>query len=467
MSFASCPCPMPELTPVPSQVDAPPVAATADRRNGGVRTLWRLTYPIIVGNLAAVTLTVADGAVLGHFSTLAVAAVGLASPVAVVATVLATGWATSVQVLVARHRGAGEERAIESAVDVATVFGILVGGVVAIIVAATASPLMHASTGDNAVATTASNYLRIVAIGLPLSGAMTALRSALNGMGLTKVTMRAAIGVNLLNVPIDVGLVYGLGWGAVGAALGTVLALALTLVVLARYTFRRLPGCPRPLRLGAWRAELPRMWRVGWPETAMLACGYVTSVVLGAVVAGLGLTALAAWSVLGRVLPVLWTVVYACSTGIAILVGQRLGAGDMEEAQASLRSGWLVTGSLAAAIVLPVVVLPDLVFGALSGDGAVVDAAVAARLFLFGQAPLMVATMVFTGALRAAGDTRSIMVAATVASYLCSLPASWFLATRLDLGLQGIFLGQFGYWVVRLTLTYRRYAAKAWMTVSP
>lgn len=209
------------------------------------------------------------------------------------------------------------------------------------------------------------------------------------------------------------------------------------------------------------------MWRIGWPETTMLASGSLTSVILGGVVAGLGLTALAAWSILGRVLPVLWTVIYACSSGVAILVGQRLGARDEKGVESSLRSGWLVTGCLAAAVVLPVVVLPDLVFGAFSGDDEVVDAAVAARLFLFGQAPLMVATMVYTGALRAAGDTLSIMVSSTVASYLCSLPASWFLATRLDLGLRGIFLGQFGYWVVRLALTYRRFASKVWMTAQP
>jgi len=38
---------MPELTPA--------AAATADRSVGGAGTLWRLTYPIIVSNLAAVT----------------------------------------------------------------------------------------------------------------------------------------------------------------------------------------------------------------------------------------------------------------------------------------------------------------------------------------------------------------------------------------------------------------------------
>lgn len=430
------------------------------------RALWALTYPLIVGNLSAVALTVADGVVLGRFSTEAVAAVGLAAPVAMVATMLATGWATAVQVLVARHHGAGEPVAVNRVLDVGAGIGLALGALLGVVLLAVASPLMLALVDDAALATSAARYLQIAALGLPLSGAMTALRSGMGGLGMTKVTMRVAIGVNLVNIPVDVALVYGFGLGVVGAAAGTVAALASGLASLAWYTWRRLPEVPGGRRpdVHGWRTELPRLWRIGWPETAMLAAGYLTTVLLAAVVAGLGLTALAAWSILGRVLPVLWTVIYACSSGIAIMVGQRLGAADRAGTDAALRAGWLLTGTLAAVVVAPIVVAPKLVIGLFSTDAAVVDAAIGVRLLLFGQAPLMVATMVYSGALRAGGDTKSILIAGTVANYLCSLPASWALAVPLGLGLAGVFLGQFGYWGLRLAITHRRYAAGAWRT---
>ncbi|MEW6154024.1 MAG: MATE family efflux transporter [Actinomycetota bacterium] len=437
-------------------------------RSGPHRALWALTYPLIVGNLAAVALSVTDGAVLGRFSTDALAAVGLAAPVMLVATILATGWATAVQVMTARRHGAGEAAATERALDIGAAVGLAVGAVVGAALAAIASPLMNALAGDTDLAPAAASYLRVVAVALPLLGAMTALRSALAGMGLTKVTMRAAIGVNLVNIPVTMVLVLGLGLGVVGAAVGTVSAVACGFTALAWYGWRRLPASghwrrPRPQ---GWTTEVARMWRIGWPETAMLSAGYLTSVLLAAIVARLGVVDLAAWSILGRALPVLWTVIYACSSGIAIMVGQRLGAGDPEGVGSALRSGWVVTGWLAAAIVAPVVAVPDLVFGVFTDDGAVAGQAVAARLYLFGQAPLMVATMVYSGALRAGGDTRSIMVASTVANYLCALPLSWALAIPLGLGLPGVFGGQLGYWVLRLAITHRSFARGRWRTAS-
>jgi multidrug resistance protein, MATE family len=344
----------------------------------------------------------------------------------------------------------------------------VVGVIVAAALATLAPPLTRAMAGDTGLAGEAGLYLLIFAVGLPLAGVMGALRSALAGMGRTKATMRVAVVVNLVNIPIDVVLVYGLGLGVAGAAAGTVLAQAAGAGGLAWYVWRRMPaGAGRKPIPRGWREELPRLWRIGWPETVMLTTGYLTTVLVAAIVAGLGVVDLAAWSILGRVLPVLWTVIYACSSGVAIAVGQRLGASDPAGTDAAIRAGWRVTGWLAAAIVTPVVLMPGLVFGLFTDDGAVVAAAVASRLYLFGQAPLMVATMVYSGALRAGGDTRSIMVAATVGNYLCALPASWVLAVPAGLGLNGVFLGQFGYWVLRLGITYRRYAAGGWRDPSP
>lgn len=430
---------------------------------GARHALWELTYPLIVGNLSAVALTVTDGVVLGRFSTSALVAVGLAVPVVLLATMLATGWATAVQVLVARHHGACEPGAVDRALDVGAAVGVALGAAVGALLAVVAAPLMRAIAGDPDLGSSAARYLQVMALGMPLTGAMAALRSALAGKGLTKVTMRAAIGVNLVNIPVDVVLVLGLGLGVVGAAVGTVSALACGSGALAWYAWRRLPASPGGRRpdLRGWRDEVPRLWRVGWPETAMLAAGYLTSVAIAAIVSRLSLVELAAWSVLGRVLPVLWTVVYACSSGLAIMVGQRLGAGG-EGVDDALRAGWGLTASMAAVVVAPVVVVPDLLFGLFSGDGAVLDATVASRLYLFGQAPLMVATMVYSGALRAGGETRSIMAASTVASYLFALPASWLLAVPLGLGLPGVFLGQWGYWLVRLAITYRSFASGRW-----
>jgi len=430
-------------------------------------TLWRITYPIVLGNLATIALGVADTAILGRYTTEALAAVALAFPVYFVATMLAAGWATAAQILTARRFGAGDTAAVGRTLDLGLATGVAASLPLLLLLLLLAPPILHALSDDRALVETAATYLRIVALGLPFVAATAMFRAVYTGLGATKVALYLALLVNTINIPVDLLLVYRLDLGATGSAIGTLSATAMGAAFMFGFGLRRFAGrypFLRPGHLRAWRETLPAFWRIGWPETTMLFFGYSSNVLLVRFAAQIGVVEVASWRILGNLVSVLWTIVFGASTGIAILAGQRLGAGDLPGAQQVQRAGLALMSLLALTAALPLLVAPRLVIGLFTDDPAIVDAAAAVVYLMLAEVPLMVPAMVMAGTLRAAGDTKSVMYASVLADYLCYVPLAWFCSQVLDLGLRGLFVGTVLFWVVRLGVTYARYARGAWKT---
>lgn len=435
-----------------------------DTTESPLRTLWSVTYPIIVSSLVPVMLTLVDSALLGQFSTDALAAVALAAPIYLLGTVLATGWAIATQALTAQRHGAGDQNAAGGVLAVSLVFTIGCTLVMAAVLVILAPALTGLLTNDQEQRVLSTTFLRIVSLSLPFFAVTGTYRAFYAGLGMTRIAMYVAIGVTAANIPLSYLLIFELGLGVTGAALGTLAATSLGAVAMVGYGRQKLADPVKPLdRLtrAAWHEWAPQIWRIGWPEVAMVGFGYFTGVLLVGIVATLGTEPVAAFRLLQNVFVVIWSVVFSCSTGISILVGQRLGARDLFGVVRYQRAGLRLMATLAVALVAPLLV-PHIIFGLFTPDQDVVNVASSASYLFLALPPLMVPAMVMAGVLRAAGETRSILIASIVADYACFLPLAWLLAKPLGLGVPGIYAGFIGYWLVRLVVTYRLYAQGQW-----
>lgn len=434
----------------------------ADAAETHVRQLWMITYPIMVSSLVPVLMTLVDSALLGRFSTGALAAVALASPIYIVGTVLATGWTTATQTLSAQHYGAGDRDAAGSVLAVSLLFTVGCTIVLSTALLLLAPMLVGLLTDDQEQRALSTTFLRIVSLSLPFFAVTGTYRAFYAGLGATQIAMFVAIGVTTVNIPVSYLLIFQLELGVTGAALGILTATALGSVAMIGYGYRRLPDLVIPfdrLTRAAWSELAPRIWAIGWPEVTMLGLGYVTGVLLIGIVATLGTDSVAASRLIQNLFVLIWSVVFSCSSGIAVLVGQRLGAKDLGGALTFQRAGLKLMAALAAVMMVPLF-LPNLAFGLFTPDRAVVSEAASAAYFLVAIPPLMVPAMVMAGVLRAAGETRSILIAALAADYACYLPLAWLLAGFF--GLPGVYAAFVGYWLVRLMVTHRRYAQGRW-----
>ena len=179
-------------------------------------------------------------------------------------------------------------------------------------------------------------------------------------------------------------------------------------------------------------------------------------------VSSLGTVSLAAHQIAVNVESLSYMPGFGLAVAATTLVGQALGAGKENLAEASIRRAMtfalVVMGNMALVFGLfgPQVVR---VFGAT--PEVLTLAGLAVRLAALEQLPIAV-QMVISGSLRGAGDTRTPMVVTVVGTLLFRVSAVYLLAIVLDLGLAGVWLGTAVDWTGRAILLYLLFQRGTW-----
>jgi MATE family multidrug resistance protein len=260
---------------------------------------------------------------------------------------------------------------------------------------------------------------------------------------------------NLVNVPLDVLLVFGgaglpawtgpLGavpaFGGAGAAISNSLCLVLQAAILAT-AIGRVPAAPLDATARRQDAgELRRAARVGLPTGLHMVAEVAFFSLAGFLAARLGAVAMAAHQLALSVASLTFTVALGVGNAGSVRVGHYVGAGDRLGAR---RAGLTAFGAAAGFMSLcgvAFLLFPHAIARLLTDDPAVV--AVAAPLFriaaLFQVADGVQA--VGAGVLRGAGETRFTFLANLAGHWGLGLPSVLLFVFGLGLGVAGLWWG--------------------------
>ena len=188
-----------------------------------IATLWRLSWPMLVGQLATVGMGVADVAMTGHVSAEELAAVSLGTSVWSIVLVTVMGTMMAINTVVAHEIGAARYDQVPHSVRQSMWKGLLVG-IVACLFANLCTLLFDHVGLDAAVADRASLFLHVISLGMPAFACYRALYGYTTSINQTMPIMWIAIFGLVYNVVMNWLLVFGnLGFpklGAVGCNLG-------------------------------------------------------------------------------------------------------------------------------------------------------------------------------------------------------------------------------------------------------
>ncbi len=453
------------------------------------RVVLALAWPVLVQQLLILTVGLSDRAIAGwneppdpskHVAYQAAQTTGNYMAWFITSsTVLVTVGSTA---LVARLVGGGDWAAARRATAQSLLLALVVGllGTAAGLAGVDGLVRLLGLQGD--AADFAAAYLRPLFLLLPFQVVEAAAIACLVGAGDTRMGMFVRGGVAVLNLPLAWGFFLGAGplpaLGFPGITLGTALShtvgAAAVVVVLARGR----AGLRLERRsLKPDLALLYRLLRVSVPAAVDQ-----MSIVLGqlwflSIVNRLGDVAASAhgialdWEGLGYLSG------GAFGTAAMALVGQNLGAIQPRRAA---RAGWTAFGLGCAMMCLMGVVFFTLapqmfaVFCPHPGQRPVIEAGVPAlRLVAFAM-PAAASWIIFTYALRGAGDTRVPVLFTWVGFFGVRIPlAYWLTGEAVDLGPLGVHhFGLFGAWLamfadllVRGTFFLARFAGGRWQKV--
>ena len=153
----------------------------------------------------------------------------------------------------------------------------------------------------------------------------------------------------------------------------------------------------------------------------------------------------------------------AWGAAAATLIGQSLGAGRPGRAIAAGHETAKQCGLLSVVIGLVFLVAAPWLFELMHTSAAVVEAGTLPfRVNAMFQLPLAL-SIVYTAALRGAGDTKFPLLAHVVGIFGVRLPVAWWAGVVMDFGLLGAWIAMSADVIVRSVLLWWRYRRGAWL----
>jgi putative MATE family efflux protein len=403
-----------------------------------------LGWPIAVQQTLNTLMRTVDIVVTGLFSPAAVAAIGLADLYAQLPLRVGLGLGAGAIALSSQDTGRGADLGRDRAITQALLIGALCGLPLVAVGLLFSHDLIAILGAERAVVELGGTYLLVVFAAAPMRIVGLVGARSLQGAGDTRTPMLVNGGTNALNILLTVTLGLGIGvaprLGILGVGLATAISRLLEAVVITgAMTTRWTP-------VSLTRPRDPTVTRqLVAVSTPTFAEGMSTSLAnfpFNALLLLFGTEAAAAYHIGRRIYQQLTGPLYrSLSTVTSIIVGQRLGQGDPEEARyaatAILGFGVVLLGLAGVVLFVGAGPLVDL----FTDDRATARYAVQFTR-VFGVS--MVFFGVFfplAGALRGAGDTRTPFYARLLGAFVFMLGLSYLLAVPLGYGLFGVYVG--------------------------
>ena len=412
------------------------------------RAIFLLAVPMILELMMETTFAVADIFFVGKLGASAVATVGLTETYLFLFYSIAMGLSVAVTAIIARRIGEkNKEDAAKSAVQ-AIALGVLASIPFLIAGILFSKELLALMGGDTWVIEEGYKYTQWMLGGNVVIMLLFVINAIFRGAGDAAVAMWVLTIANVINIILDPILIFGWGpipaMGIEGAAIATNIGRGIGVLMQLWLLFKG----GKQIRLSLSQLYLDAKIMLNILKTSLGGIGQMiismTSwIFLMRILADIGSEAVAGTTITIRIMMFAMMPAWGLSNAAATLVGQNLGAGNPDRAEATI---WKVgTYNMFYLIIVSLLFFffNEELVGIFTNDKAVV--AIGAEwlqilsysFFVYGW--WMVSVQAFNGA----GDTKTPTKINLVFFWLIQIPLSYFLAIHLGWEQSGVFWGVF------------------------
>lgn len=341
------------------------------------RGLVAHAFPVLIAQLSSIGMMVVDTAVLGHVSSLDLAAVAIGGGIHVSVVFALVGILQAVTPLVAHLHGAGRD---------AEVAGILQQGFWLALALAVPGILFLTHPGavlgivdmDAAIEAKVRQYLSLLAWGLPAALCYRTFYAFCNALGKPRVLMAIGLFSLVLHAILARGMALQ-GWlgealGVAGCALSNILIGWLACMSAAAYLAFG-PLGPRYRPFSSWQLPNWKAWRellrVGVPMGLSNLVEITSFTLIALFVASLGATVVAGHRIVANLSALVYMLPLSLGIATMAAVGQAIGGRDRLRARAAIRAGLILAGASSTAIGFLLWIVAEALVAAYTDDPAV------------------------------------------------------------------------------------------------
>lgn len=327
-----------------------------------LKNIVLFSLPYLLSYFLQTLYGMADLFIVGQFEGVeSITAVSVGSQVMHMLTVMIVGLAMGSTVMIGNCIGADRKEDASAAVGNTAVLFMGVAAALTVSLLILVHPIVRVmSTPQEAVADTV-RYLTICFIGIPFITAYNIISSIFRGMGDSKSPMYfigIACGVNIF---LDYLFIGGMGLGAAGAALGTVLSQTVSVVTALWVIRRRKTGISiKKAHLKPRFAVMGQILKIGIPVALQDGFIQIAFIVITVIANRRGLNDAAAVGIVEKLIGIVFLVPSTMLSAVSAISAQNIGAGKQERAVRTLKYAVMITAGFGfiVAVIMQFVSVP-------------------------------------------------------------------------------------------------------------
>ena len=346
-----------------------------DLTTGSVfRNVVSFSLPYLLSYFLQTLYGMADLFIIGQFEGVAsTTAVSIGSQVMHMLTVMLVGLAMGATVSIAQAGGGDKKRTASAIGNTVTLFMLLSLALTALLLALRGGIVSIMSTPEEAVQGTLA-YLTVCFIGIPFITAYNIIASIFRGLGDSKNPMYFIAVACVVNIALDYYFMGTLHLGPAGAALGTTLSQAVSVLVSLAVILKRRLISVRRADFRPQRAVMGKLLQIGMPVALQDGFIQVSFVIITIIANRRGLTDAAAVGIVEKIIGFLFLIPSSMLSTVSALGAQNIGAGKPERARLTLRYAAMIACSFGIAVVILTLFIAEPLVGLFTPDAAVTAA---------------------------------------------------------------------------------------------
>lgn len=406
-----------------------------------VTKLLKFMIPILGALILQAMYGAVDILVVGQFGTTAgISGVSTGSSIVNLVTFTITGLSMGVTVLMGRYFGEKKEDKVGQVVGGAIFLFILLSIIIAVIMLVCARPLAVLMQAPEEALDLTVLYVRICGGGIFFIIAYNVISSISRGIRDSSMPL-VFVGIACIaNILGDLLFIAVFKWNVVGAALATVIAQAISVILSIIIIRKRKPPFTMKKEYIRFSPEIKKFVKIGTPIAFQEILTQLSFLALCAFINRLGLDASSGYGVANKIVSFVMLVPGALMQSMASFVAQNVGAGLEKRAKKAMVTGMLIGGSIGIFITFFSFFRGDLLAGIFSNDAAVI---MRAAEYLRGFAPEATVTAIlfsFIGYYNGHSKTVFVMIQGIAQTFLVRLPMSYIMSIQPEASLTMIGL---------------------------
>lgn len=302
------------------------------------------SLPYLLSYLLQTLYGMADLFIIGQFEGVAsTTAVSIGSQVMHMLTVMIVGLAMGSTVSIGQSVGANDKKSAATNIGNTVALFMLLSLILTVILLVLVKPIVSImSTPTEAIPGTI-DYLTICFIGIPFITAYNIISSIFRGMGDSKSPMYFIAVACAANIGLDYLFMGPLHMGPAGAALGTTLSQAISVITSLAVIFRRKSGIS--VTKNDFRPQhtvMGKILKIGFPIALQDGLIQISFIVITIIANRRGLNDAAAVGIVEKVMSFLFLIPSSMLSTVSALGAQNIGAGKAERAKLTLRYAALI-----------------------------------------------------------------------------------------------------------------------------